>query len=126
MEKKVDGAWKDRAEQEKKKAEEKARREAGTREPPSASFAMLLEAYAYQAEIGFGDVEDPKGGRIERDLSIAKFAIDMLGIIEEKTKGNLTSAEESVLRSLLQNLRLRYLDAIRGEEDSGGDEAPTE
>ena len=120
MEKKVDDAWKDRAEQEKRKAEEETRRTAEGSEPPPASFAMLLEPYLLQAAIGLGEAEDPKGGRIEKDLRVAKYAIDMLGIIEEKTKGNLTSGEASLLRSVLQDLRLRYVEAVRAEKGPEG------
>ncbi|MBN1419031.1 MAG: DUF1844 domain-containing protein [Planctomycetes bacterium] len=134
MEKKVDDAWKDRAEKEKQTADERTRRDAEARMMPAASFAMLLETYALQAIIALGggrtpeEAEDAEGAdgieTPEKDLRVAKFAIDMLGVIEQKTKGNLTPDEETGLRSLLQDLRLRYLEAVRAE--TGGGEAGPE
>jgi Domain of unknown function (DUF1844) len=56
-----------------------------------------------------GDIPNPTTQQREKDLPAAKQMIDLLGILEDKTKGNLASDEERLLRQLLLDLRLRYV-----------------
>ena len=81
---------------------------------PPASFAAFLQGLARQCLIAMGDLDDPVSGRREQDLEQAKFTLDLLQILEEKTKGNLDEDEEKALGALLYQLRIRYLDAARG------------
>ena len=60
-----------------------------------------------------GPDEHPEGGATEKDMPLAKHTIDILSMLEEKTKGNLTSAEEKLIQSLLYDLRLRYVNASK-------------
>ena len=55
----------------------------------------------------------PRAAPAEKDLPLAKHTIDILSMLEEKTKGNLTSAEEKLIQSLLYDLRLRYVNASK-------------
>jgi hypothetical protein len=57
-----------------------------------------------------GDAPNPVDGRIERNLTMARQTIDLLGLLEEKTQGNLTGEEERVLEQALYELRLRYVE----------------
>jgi hypothetical protein len=60
----------------------------------------------------FGDLPDPESGvRSEPNLEGARQMIEILGLLEEKTKGNLTAEERSVLEQVLYELRLRFVDA---------------
>ncbi len=70
-----------------------------------------------------GKIASPVSGKTERDLTMAKFSIDMIGMLQAKTKGNLTEEEDKFLSHVLYELRLNYVD-----ETKKGDEAeePTE
>ena len=82
----------------------------GGRIPP-ATFAMLLQTLATQAAMFLSDEIDPETGQPMRQLDIAKHNIDMLAVLEEKTKGNLTPDEARLLDSLLYELRMAYIQA---------------
>ncbi|PJB30992.1 MAG: DUF1844 domain-containing protein [Deltaproteobacteria bacterium CG_4_9_14_3_um_filter_65_9] len=64
------------------------------------------------AMVGLGMLQGPDGKRPPVDLPAAKDAIDLLGILQEKTKGNLTKEEEEVLREGLYHLRMGYMAMI--------------
>ncbi len=78
---------------------------------PPPSFELLLHTYASQALVAFGHVPNPIDGKSEVRLDLAKHAIDMLSILEEKTKGNLTPAESAMLEKILHELRFQYIGA---------------
>jgi hypothetical protein len=75
---------------------------------PAASFELLIAGLVMQAQMGLGLFAMP-GEEPQPDLAAAKYAIDMLGVLEEKTKGNLTLEEERALQNSLTELRFRYL-----------------
>jgi len=108
-EKRVDTEWKKQARQEK----EKLAQETGgaTGEPPEASFAMIISSFVAQTLIALGEIQSPIDGQRHRDLDAAKFSIDVLQILEDKTKGNLTDEEQKMLQSALYDLRMRYVEA---------------
>ena len=116
----VDDDWKARAQAEKeellkqaeaKKAEANQQADAGQSLPPMppASFPFLLTTLATQAMASLGQDPDPTEGKPVVRLEIAKHYIDTLGILEEKTKGNLTGEESSMLENLLHELRMLYV-----------------
>ena len=74
----------------------------------------LLQFFVMQQQMAammyMGKMVRPDTGQAERNLEAAKFAIDLLGMFEEKTKGNLTPEEDQLLTHVLTNLRLNYLD----------------
>jgi hypothetical protein len=82
-------------------------------EQPTAAeemnFASFLISLGTQAFMHLGDIPNPMTQQREKDLPAAKQMIDLLGILEGKTKGNLASDEERLLRQLLLDLRLRYV-----------------
>ena len=59
--------------------------------------------------IHLGDAPHPESGEVKIDLGLAKQTIDILGMLEEKTRGNLTADEARFLEGLLADLRLRYV-----------------
>ena len=61
------------------------------------------------ALVHLGVIEDPATGKSEKNLPMAKQTIDMLGMIEEKTKGNLTDDEAHMLKNILYELRIIYV-----------------
>ncbi len=123
----VDTDWKTEALAEKerlaKKADE-AQSKGGPQsgEMPPASFQMLVGTIASQAVMGLGAVRDPKSGGVVVDLDAARFAIDLLGVIEEKSKGNLTDEETKELSQALAELRHRFVqvsDAVKAQVAAG-------
>ena len=65
------------------------------------------------ALLHLGEIENPNDGASQKDLPLAKHTIDILVMLEEKTKGNLSTAEERLMESLLYDLRLRYVEATK-------------
>lgn len=79
---------------------------------PPASFEMLVTMFASEAMAGLGQFPHPLTGKQQVDLDQARYAIDMLEMLAEKTKGNLAPAEETGLRELLHQLRMSFV-AVR-------------
>ena len=79
---------------------------------PPADFATLVLSLGSSAVMYLGETGD--GGKAERNLPMAKHAIDLLTVLESKTKGNLSAEEGHILESLLFDLRLRYVEAVKG------------
>jgi hypothetical protein len=69
-----------------------------------------------------GKVKNPLTDKIERDLAQAQFSIDMLDMIKEKMKGNLSSDEERFLQSLLQELKLNFVDEANKDQQQRTEE----
>jgi len=78
-------------------------------ELPEASFKSLVGMLASQAIMGLGAMADPQTGRVVVDLEGSRFAIDLLTVLEEKTKGNLEAEETKELTAILTELRSRYV-----------------
>ncbi len=80
--------------------------------PPPANFAGLLVGLATSAFMHLG--EGPEGSeRARPDLLAAKHAIDLLAVLQDKTRGNLEAEEEALLTTLLYDLRLKFVQASR-------------
>jgi len=75
-------------------------------------FLDLVQSLQMGAMVGLGMLQGPDGQRPPVDLPAAKDAIDLLGILQEKTKGNLTKEEEEALREGLYHLRMGYMAMI--------------
>jgi Domain of unknown function (DUF1844) len=78
---------------------------------PPPSFSLLVATFGSQAMVALGQVPNPLDGKTEVRLDLAKHAVDMLAILEQKTKGNLTSDETAMLESVLHQLRIAYVAA---------------
>ena len=74
-------------------------------------FGNLLVYLGQMAAMAFGDLPDASGQRAEPDLEAAGMFIEMLGMLQEKTRGNLTAAEAKILEDLLYDVRMRYVQA---------------
>lgn len=83
------------------------------------SFTAFVLSLASSAAIHFGDLPDPAGQRrAEPNLEGASQMIDILSLLDVKTKGNLTAEERQVLEQVLYELRLRYVQASGGTQAS--------
>lgn len=116
----VDTDWKAQVQAEKEAfsrlAEEEAQKKGASDRPslPPASFSILVSTLSTQALLALGHFQDPEKGEVIRDQEQAKHLIDLLQVIEEKTRGNLTSDEQRLLESVLHELRLAFVDSSSG------------
>jgi hypothetical protein len=75
------------------------------------NFANLIVYLGQMTAMAFGDMPDATGRPPEPNIEAAGMFIEMLGMLQEKTSGNLTAAESKVLEGLLYDLRLRFVHA---------------
>jgi hypothetical protein len=80
---------------------------------PPADFSTFILSLGSSALIHLGEVEPPGETGMRRDLPMAKHTIDLLMLLREKTQSNLTPEEDKLLESLLYDLRLRYVEAVK-------------
>ncbi len=139
-EKSVDESWKESAAQEKdrleilmnegeaKKPFGQARpdKEQGAASSPGAEddqshggreadFLNYITTLGYQAMVFLGEIPNPATNASEKNLEQAKFVIDTLILLQEKTKGNLTKKESDVLNTAAYELQMRYVDLVQKE-----------
>jgi hypothetical protein len=83
---------------------------------PQVSFVAFIYSLASNAAVYFGDLPDPMSNeRRAVDLDAAQQLIDILAMLEEKTRGNLTAEERQLLDQLLFELRMRFLEAKKSQ-----------
>ena len=129
----IDSDWKAEAQAEKEKLAAEADKktaEGGAPAPgelPPADFKSLMGLLASQAIMGLGAYTDPQSGGVVVDLPGAKFAIDLLGVLEEKTKGNLSEEEGEEISKVLAELRSRFVQVAQlvAQQSEAGGAAPT-
>jgi hypothetical protein len=127
---KADQEWKEQARAEKERLAKELDGKAGPGGAgegaglPPADFMVFVSGLATQALISLGLVPDPLSGKQEVNLPLARYNIDLIAILEQKTEGNLTPQEESGMKSTLSELRLRYVEASSGETPAAPEETP--
>ena len=94
--------------------EEKAARNVPSAESPSATdseinFSSFILGLSTQALMCLGEISDSQSGKPHQDLAAARQLIDILGILKEKTAGNLHKEEAQLLDHILFDLRMRYV-----------------
>lgn len=80
---------------------------------PKADFTGFVLSLANTALVNMGVVPDPMGGQPAVNLDGAKQMIDILGIIQEKTRGNLAPEEDHILTEVLSEVRMKYVETVR-------------
>jgi len=79
---------------------------------PEVTFSAFVYSLSTSALVHLGEIPEPITEKMDKNLPLAKQTIDILGILQEKTKGNLTQEEENLLNSFLYDLRMRYVKAM--------------
>ena len=109
----IDEDWKEQAQKEKEalaaEEENEDMENAGRGPLPPGDFAALISMLMTQSLFAMGFLQVQGQDPREPDLEMAKYNIDMLQTLEEKTKGNLTDQEEKVLSDTLNQLRMAYV-----------------
>jgi hypothetical protein len=94
---------------------EQARRAAGAGpELPGIDLTTLILSLSHSVLLHLGDAPDPSTGARSVDLPLARQTIDLIALLQEKMRGNLTGAEERVLSQSLFDLRMRYVEVAKG------------
>jgi len=76
---------------------------------PEINFATFIFSLNSSVLVQLGVIDDPATGKKAKNLLLGKQTIDILGMLEEKTQGNLTKDEESMLKNILYDLRMIYV-----------------
>jgi hypothetical protein len=76
---------------------------------PEVSFSTFIFSLSSSALVHLGEIPEPGTQKVHQDLQLAKQIIDTLGMMEEKTRGNLDGNEERLLKSMLYDLRMRFV-----------------
>jgi hypothetical protein len=90
-------------------AEETKKAGEGAPRMPKIDFSTFIFSLNSSALVHLGVISEPGTDRKIKNLILAKQTIDILGMIEEKTKGNLTDDEGNLLKNILHDLRLMYV-----------------
>lgn len=101
--KKEDKDWKEKVAEDKKKEFKMP--------PMEVNFMMFITSLSMQAMMSLGIYPNPVTKKEEKNLDAAKYTIDTIAMIQEKTKGNLTSEESRLIDNILYDLRMKYVEA---------------
>lgn len=115
LDKNIDESWKEKAETQKEKpqaADEKEGQpgEAGEYE---VDFTGYVTSLGFQAMIFLGEIPHPATNQTEKNLKQAKFLIDTMVLLRDKTKGNLTQQEQSILDAAVYELQMKYVELVQ-------------
>ncbi len=122
----VDEDWKSQVEAEKQQAAEAPEQPAAAAAYPPASFMTLVSQLMTEAMVALGQIPAPGAAEASLNLDHAKFVIDMLDMLQEKTAGNLDDGEAAALKDLLHQLKMAFVAIRQGppptEPGEGADE----
>lgn len=90
----------------------------GSIPPLEIKFSTFILSLSTSAAMNLGGYEDPASGPVPQNLDLAKQSIDILGVLKDKTKGNLDAEEERLLETALYELRMRYVEELRIKKGS--------
>jgi len=118
----IDEGWKEEAAKEKDKlaeqqeAEKQEKQEQQARQLPPADFSGLVSMLATQAFFALGVIRAKEDEEPKVDVALAQYNIDMLGIIDEKTKGNISDEEKKLLEGSIHQLRMAFVQITEKKE----------
>lgn len=77
------------------------------------SFSNFIVSLSSVALMNLGEFPDPGTQKIEKNIRMAKYHIDLLEVLQQKTKGNLDKDEEELFENILYHLRMKYVQAMK-------------
>jgi hypothetical protein len=80
---------------------------------PQIDFSTFVFSLSTQALMHLGEIANPVSGKVEPDIGVAKQMIDILGMLKDKTRGNLTASEDQLMEGILFDLRMKYVEAVK-------------
>jgi len=93
--------------------ESQAKTQTGEEALPEINFSTFVISLSTQALMHLGEIPNPLGGKSEIDIPVAKQMIDIVGMLREKTRGNLDAGEERLVEDVLFDLRMKYVEAVK-------------
>jgi hypothetical protein len=96
-------------------SQDQAKPEAAEDALPHFDFSTFILSLSHSALMHLGEAPHPETGTIEKNLPLARQTIDLIGMLEEKTKGNLTGDEERLVAQILFDLRMRFVELSKME-----------
>jgi Domain of unknown function (DUF1844) len=82
-------------------------------EEPEVTFTTFMVGLSTQALAALGEISDPVSGARSKDLQAAQQLIDIIGMLREKTRGNLDRDEDGLIEAILFDLRMKYVELAR-------------
>lgn len=89
---------------------------------PEVSFSSLVLTLSTSAWVAMGKVADPLTGEVKKDMNGARYTIDLLVMLREKTRGNLSEEEQKFLNAVIGELQANYAETVFGEGEEGREE----
>lgn len=83
-----------------------------------ASFVTLAMSIASSAVMSMGLAPDPNDNKVKKNLQMARFNIDLLDMLEQKTKGNLVKEEEDFMKQVLSDLKMKFVEVSQNDKES--------
>lgn len=80
---------------------------------PEINFSTFVIGLSTQALMHLGEIGNPISGKVETDVPVAKQMIDILGMLKDKTRGNLNASEDRLMEDILFDLRMKYVEAVK-------------
>ena len=99
---------------------------ASENELPKIDFATFVLSLSHSALMHLGEAPHPETNEVSMDLALAKQNIDLLGLLEEKTKGNLSFEEQRLIDNALTELRFRYVQILEASKKKQEPESGTQ
>ena len=109
IKKKVDDEWKQKAEQEKIKLSDQENQKEDELELPVPDFMTYISSLSAQALISLGQIENPMTKKKETDVFQAKYIIDLLVLLRDKTRNNLSKEEDASMTQVISSLQLLFV-----------------
>lgn len=90
-----------------------AARDAERHPAAEIDFSTFVISLSTQALMHLGEIANPISGKVEIDVPLAKQTIDILGVLKDKTRGNLNASEDRLMEDILFDLRMKYVEAVK-------------
>lgn len=119
----IDSDWKSEAQQEKERLAEQESAAGEKTAQGEVNFLSIVNLLAMQAVVALGGMQTPDGQKVPPDPQAARLYIDLLSVLNEKTKGNLSDDETKILSQTLNELRMMFVQLV-GPDMSGGQSQP--
>ncbi|HEX9452916.1 MAG TPA: DUF1844 domain-containing protein [Candidatus Binatia bacterium] len=80
---------------------------------PAINFSTFVISLSTQALMHLGEIPDPISGKVDADVEVAKQMVDIIAMLKDKTRGNLSASEDRLMDDILFDLRMKYVEAVK-------------
>ena len=97
----------------KEEVKEEAKKEERTGPLPEVNFSSFILSLSSSVLLHLGEIADPVSGEKRKNMDLAKQSIDIISMLQDKTKGNISQDEEKLIEQMLFDLRMRFFEASK-------------